>query len=265
MKNTAINNSIVRSSCKPALNALQAILSIVSNGYIKLSISSLKAYLKEGRTAIKSRLSELKEIQDQMQPPANNFTLIPEDILLNPALSLSAKGIYMTIRSYATFAGFVIKKDYFYKKSGMYYKTFDRAWKELQTAGFLVAHQHRSPSGKFIYTYEMPEIENISQSEACTSAEQKEAMQDKPKTVIEITAEIARLHKALASRTTANSTAPAQEKPARQLSCEADPKMHRRLPGAATWYERDNKDPRFNYTPRDYSEEFLNQFIFVAE
>lgn len=256
MKQIAINNSIIRNTCKPALKALQAILSIVSNGYIKVSVSSLKTYLKEGRTAINSRLSELKEIQDDMKEPAKNFTLIPENILLSATLSLSAKGIYMMIRSYATFAGFVITKDYIYKKSGMYYKTFDRAWKELQTAGFLAAHQHRSPSGKFIYTYEIPELENVSQSEACTSAEQKEAMQDKPKTVIEITAEIARLHRVIAKATT-------QKKEQNVISKLPLATVQRRKNNFADFsrWQNDKIEQKMNFTQRTYSAEYLNSFV----
>lgn len=256
MKQIAINNSIIRNTCKPALKALQAILSIVSNGYIKVSVSSLKTYLKEGRTAINSRLSELKEIQDDMKEPAKNFTLIPENILLSATLSLTAKGLYMMLRSYATFAGFVITKDYFYKKSGMYYKTFDRAWKELQTAGFLAAHQHRSPSGKFIYTYEIPELENVSQSEACTSAEQKEAMQDKPKTVIEITAEIARLHRVIAKATT-------QKKEQNVISKLPLATVQRRKNNFADFsrWQNDKIEQKMNFTQRTYSAEYLNSFV----
>lgn len=256
MKQIAINNSIIRSTWKPALKALQAILSIVSNGYIKVSVSSLKTYLKEGRTAINSRLSELKEIQDDMKEPAKHFTLIPENILLKPTLSLTAKGLYMMIRSYATFAGFVITKDYFYKKSGMYYKTFDRAWKELQTAGFLAAHQHRSPSGKFIYTYEMPEIENVSQSEACTSAEQKEAMQDKPKTVIEITAEIARLHRVIAKATTQKK----EQNVTSKLPLATDQRRKNNFADFSKW-QNDKIEQKINFTQRTYSAEFLNSFV----
>lgn len=257
MKQIAINNSIIRNTCKPALKALQAILSIVSNGYIKVSVSSLKTYLKEGRTAINSRLSELKEIQDDMKEPTKNFTLIPENILLSATLSLTAKGLYMMIRSYATFAGFVITKDYFYKKSGMYYKTFDRAWKELQTAGFLAAHQHRSPSGKFIYTYEMPELENVSQSEACTSAEQKEAMQDKPKTVIEITAEIARLHRVIAKATTQKK----EQNVTSKLPLATDQRRKNNFADFSKW-QNDKIEQKMNFTQRTYSAEFLNSFVF---
>ena len=258
MKHIAINNSIIRSKCKPALKALQAILSIVTNGYIKVSVSSLKQYLKEGRTAINSRLSELAEMQDDMKEPAKHFTLIPEKFLLNPTLSLTAKGIYMMIRSYATFAGFVITKDYFYKKSGMYYKTFDRAWKELQQAELLAAHQHRSITGKFIYTYSMPELENVSQSEACSSAsEQNNTPKDKPKTVIELTAEIARLHKVLASATLKKVQNVKSELP---LSTD-----QRRKNNFVPFYNWQNSgiDPRHNFTERKYTEEFLNSFIIT--
>ena len=256
MKQIAINNSIIRSTCKPALKALQAILSIVSNGYIKVSVSSLKTYLKEGRTAINSRLSELKEIQDDMKEPAKHFTLIPENILLSATLSLTAKGLYMMLRSYATFAGFVITKDYFYKKSGMYYKTFDRAWKELQSAGFLVAHQHRSPSGKFIYTYEMPELENVSQSEACTSAEQKEAKQDKPKTVIEITAEIARLHRFIASTVTKKK----EQNVTSKLPLATVQRRKNNFADFSKW-QNDKIEQKMNFTQRTYSAEYLNSFV----
>lgn len=258
MQSTAINNSIIRSTCKPALKALQAILSILSNGYIKISISSLKQYLKEGRTAINSRLSELKEIQDDLKEPAKGFTLIPETVLLSPTLSLTSKGLYMMIRSYATFAGFVITKDYFYKKSGMYYKTFDRAWKELQTAGFLATHQHRSPSGKFIYTYEMPELENVSQSEVCSSVEQKEAKQDKPKTVIELTAEIARLHRVIAKATTKKR----EQNVKSELPLATD---QRRKNNFAPFPMLQNSEPEQvrNFKQRIYSDEFLNSFIIT--
>lgn len=258
MKHIAINNSIIRNTCKPALKALQAILSILSNGYIKVSVSSLKQYLKEGRTAINSRLSELKEIQDDMKEPTKNFTLIPENILLDPTLSLTAKGIYMMLRSYATFAGFVITKDYFYKKSGMYYKTFDRAWKELQTAGLIAAHQHRSPSGKFIYTYSLPELENVSQSEACDSAEQKEAKQDKQKTVIELTAEIARLHRLIASSVTMKK----EQNVTSKLPLTTDQRRKNNFAPFPMWQNTEPEQVK-NFTERKYSDEFLNSFVIT--
>ena len=259
MKHTAINNNIVRNTCKPALKALQAILSILSNGYIKVSVSSLKQYLKEGRTAINSRLSELKEIQEDMKEPAKNFTLIPENVLLDSTLSLTAKGIYMMIRSYATFAGFIITKDYFYKKSGLYYKTFDRAWKELQTAGFLATHQHRTPSGKFIYTYEMPELENVSQSEACISEEQKDTPQDKSKTVIELTAEIARLHRVIAKATTKKR----EQNVTSKLPLATDQRRKNNFTPFPKWQNSEVEQIN-NYTQRTYSDEFLNSFILTV-
>ena len=253
MKNISVNNSIIRNACKPALKALQAILSLVSSPYAKLTVSSLKPYLKEGRTAINSRLSELAEVQAEFSTPAKHFTLILESVLLNPALSLSAKGIYMMIRSFATFAGFVITKDYFYKKSGMYYKTFDRAWKELQTAGLIASHQHRSITGKFIYTYSMPELESV-QSEACTSASEQttEATKDKPEKVIELTAEVARLHKLLAI-----------EK-AKTVKSELPlPTVQRRRNSFTDFSKWQNAEvlQKNNFKQRTYSEEYLNSFV----
>lgn len=253
MKNITVNNSIIRSACKPALKALQAILSLVSSPYTKFTVSGLKTYLKEGRTAINSRLSELEEVQPEFKEPAKHFTLIPESVLLNPTLSLSAKGIYMMIRSFATFAGFVITKDYFYKKSGMYYKTFDRAWKELQQAKLLTAHQHRSITGKFIYTYSMPELESV-QSEACTSASEQttKTKQDKHKTVIELTAEVARLHKVLAS-----------EK-AKTVKSELPlPTVQSRRNSFTDFSKWQNPEvlQKNNFKQRTYSEEFLNSFV----
>ena len=259
MKNISINNSIIRSTQKPALKALHAILTTVSSPYYKITLKSLNTFVKEGRTALKSRLAELKDIQASMQPSTGSFTLISESILLSTSLTLTAKGIYMMIKSYATFEGFVITKDYFFKKSGLYFKTYDRAWKELQQAGLLTVSQHRSRTGKFIYTYELAELSAKTEvspaSETATNFEQPTK-----KTVIELTAEVARLHKALAVRSTRSEPV----KKATQLPCGADPKLRRRLPGSETWFERENIPQMCNFSQREYSEDYLNSFALIA-
>lgn len=160
-KKTAISNTVIRSKIKPAEKALYAVLKLVSNPHLKTTYSALKNFLKERRTATENRLSALQNsIKDIPQSDNKSFTLVPIDILLSPALSLSAKGIYMMIRSYATFKGFVIKKDYFLKKSGMGADSFNTAWKELLDCQLLCKQQNRTAFGQFIYTYQLSDLQN---------------------------------------------------------------------------------------------------------
>ena len=158
-KKTAVSNAVIRSSMKPAEKALFAVLKLVSTPFAKTTYAMLKNFLKERRTATENRLQELSaSIQNISADDKKSFTLMPIDILLSPALSLTAKGIYMMIRSYATFKGFVIKKDFFLRKSEIGEDAFNTAWKELLDCSLLCKAQNRAVSGQFIYTYQLAEL-----------------------------------------------------------------------------------------------------------
>lgn len=238
MKNIAIPNSVVRSKVSPAIKALQAILSVVSNEYRKITYTFLSRFLKEKRTATESRLKELYLVQNGFaQQNKKSFTLIAEDILFSTELSLSAKGIYMMIKSLATFSGFVISKDYFYKRSGMSFKTFDKAWKELTRAKILKMQQHRAYNGKFIYTYNLAELDTTEIQETEHIASDKSDEVEITSTEITALADAAAKHKKSHYKYKQNNT---QE-----------------FKNVYREYDQGYIRQKHNYTQREYSDEFF--------
>ncbi len=242
MKNITVPNSIVRSKVSPALKALQAILSELSHDYIKITHKTLGKFIKEKRVAIDTKLSELTTVQTLMAGASKSFTIISSDILMSPVLSLHAKGIYLMIKSFATYPGFVISKDFFYSKSKMSYKCFDKAWQELKKANLLSMSQHRTYTGKFIYTYQLTELE--------THLEAPTEVSDVKQPATKITS------------TEITALADAANKHKKECCKKANNTTTKNTPG---WKEQKYDSgyirQKHNYTQREYSDEFLNSLF----
>lgn len=239
IKNISIPNSITRAKVHPALKALHAILSVVASDYHIITYSFLSNFLKEKRTATETKLKELNELQHLMNRSGSSFTLISNEILLSDKLSLASKGLYMMIKSFATFHGFVITKDYFYKISGMSFKTFDKAWKELIKADLLLMQQHRTYNGQFIYTYNLTELATASNQEV---QEPEESPEITPTQITALADAAARHRKAHCNYS--------------KRACD-----HNQNRRTYSHYETEIRQKN-NYTQREYDDEFLNS-LFV--
>lgn len=242
IKNISIPNSITRAKVHPALKALQAILSVVASDYHIITYSFLSNFLKEKRTATETKLKELNELQPLMNRSGSSFTLISNEILLSDKLSLASKGLYMMIKSFATFSGFVITKDYFYKISGMSFKTFDKAWQELIKADLLQMQQHRTYNGQFIYTYNLTELSPASTNQGIQEPE--ESPEITPTQITALADAAARHRKAHCNYS--------------KRACD-----HNQNRTYSHYKAQDSKPKNIgNFTQRDYDDEFLNS-LFV--
>ena len=83
------------------------------------------------------------------------YTQISNVILRDFSLSLPAKGLYLTLRSFAGLPNFCLKKrrlkDTF---SGSNYE-FEQAWKELKICGYLKHFYNTAANGAFVHVYDL--------------------------------------------------------------------------------------------------------------
>ena len=94
----------------------------------------------------------------------SKFTQISNQVLLDNGLSLKAKGLYSIIQHYITIPDFVLYLNTLKKATMEGKHSFNSAWKELKTKGYLIQEKKRdSKTGKFFYEYELldePHAEN---------------------------------------------------------------------------------------------------------
>ena len=94
----------------------------------------------------------------------SKFTQISNQVLLDNELSLKAKGLYSIIQHYITIPDFVLYLNTLKKATMEGKHSFNSAWKELKTKGYLIQEKKRdSKTGKFFYEYELldePHAEN---------------------------------------------------------------------------------------------------------
>lgn len=104
-----------------------------------------------------------------------SFSMIPNDLIQNEAISLKAKGLYALIQSYITREDFDLYKTFLMSKCHEGKAAFETAWKELKLAGYLKAHRMQGEKGRFYYEYELldvPELEK--EAEETPKPEKKE-------------------------------------------------------------------------------------------
>ncbi len=86
-----------------------------------------------------------------------SFTMVANTAMKDTSLSLQAKGLYAVLNSYLDMesVGFVVYKTFLMRQSTNGKDAFNRAWKELLDAGYLIQTRVRSEQGTFSYTYEL--------------------------------------------------------------------------------------------------------------
>lgn len=84
-----------------------------------------------------------------------NFTMVSNNAIRDPELSLKAKGLYSLIQSYITIPGYQLYKSYLYSICTEGERAFDSAWKELQAAGYFTMTKRRDENNRFFYEYEL--------------------------------------------------------------------------------------------------------------
>lgn len=85
----------------------------------------------------------------------NYFSMVSNNALRDPELSLRAKGLYSLIQSYITMDGFTLYKGFLEKQSKDSHNTFDSAWKELKNNGYLLQFKLRDENNRYVYEYEL--------------------------------------------------------------------------------------------------------------
>lgn len=85
-----------------------------------------------------------------------NFTAVSNCALQDKTLSYKAKGLYATISYYIGIPDFVLYKSFLMTLSTDGRDSFQKAWTELQTHGYLLVEKHTSKeTGRFSYLYEL--------------------------------------------------------------------------------------------------------------
>jgi hypothetical protein len=85
------------------------------------------------------------------------FTQVSNHALRDKTLSLKAKGLYSLIQSYLTIEDFTLYKATLRKQCCEGEKSFEKTWKELKEAGYLIQHKLKKTNGAFYYEYELLE------------------------------------------------------------------------------------------------------------
>lgn len=83
-----------------------------------------------------------------------NFAQVSNVALLDKKLSLKAKGLYGMIESFLSIPDFVLYKTTLAKYCAEGDTAFNKAWKELKDAGYLIQHRTSTQNG-FVYEYDL--------------------------------------------------------------------------------------------------------------
>ena len=83
-----------------------------------------------------------------------SFSMVSNDIIRDKKVSLKAKGLYALIQSYITLDNFTLYKDYLMSCCKEGEASFDGAWKELKSYGYLKQYKVNTRDG-FSYEYEL--------------------------------------------------------------------------------------------------------------
>ena len=79
--------------------------------------------------------------------PEDHYSLIPNDLARDPAISLQAKGLYLYLRSHRE--GWSMSTERIGEALGITRKTVSKYVQELEQAGYLLREQSRPDSGEF--------------------------------------------------------------------------------------------------------------------
>lgn len=83
------------------------------------------------------------------------FCMVPNELVRNKEISLSAKGLYLLIRSYITIPNIILSKSKLEYMCIEGEKAFKTVWKELQNSGYLVCAKRKNDKGVFCYEYDL--------------------------------------------------------------------------------------------------------------
>lgn len=83
------------------------------------------------------------------------YTQISNVILRDSMLSLTAKGLYIILRSYAGLTNFCLTKKRLKSNSSSSNYEMEHAWKELKSSGYLQHFYSTAKNGEFIHVYDL--------------------------------------------------------------------------------------------------------------
>ncbi len=84
-----------------------------------------------------------------------NFSMVSNEIIRDPEVSLKAKGLYSLIQSYITIEDFIVYKRFLLSQCSEGKKAFESAWKELKDTGYLLQYRMQDEKKHFYYEYEL--------------------------------------------------------------------------------------------------------------
>lgn len=113
-------------------------------------------------------------------PPTANFTPVSTAVLMDPRLSLSAKGLYALIRQRLLLSrrvsGMTLSRESLRRSSGMGECAFRRIWRELRDTGYLsLSHVYDAEQKKMLYRYDL--AETLDQTAAVEETDDLTALQ----------------------------------------------------------------------------------------
>ena len=83
------------------------------------------------------------------------FCMVPNELVRNKSLSLKAKGLYLLIQSYITIPDIQLSKSKIKCICLEGDRSFENAWKELQSSGYLRCTRKQDEKGAFHYEYDL--------------------------------------------------------------------------------------------------------------
>lgn len=101
---------------------------------------------------------------------ATGFTMSYNHALQDAQLSLPAKGLYLIMQSFVGMPDFALTKAALYRVCGDSHYTFEKAWHELKTSGYLHHFYSIGPNGGFCHAYDLCQAPEAVHAFAYTSS-----------------------------------------------------------------------------------------------
>lgn len=101
-------------------------------------------------------MNNTNESRIKFRKKENPFTQVSNILIDDERLSVQARFLYILINRSITNEDWVFYKSNLQKKMGIKSEnTFDKYWKELKKAGYLIQHKFKNEKGRWAYEYEL--------------------------------------------------------------------------------------------------------------
>lgn len=101
-------------------------------------------------------MSNINESKIRFRKKINPFTQVSNDLIDDERLSVQARFLYILINRSITNEDWTFYKSNLQRKMNIKSEnTFDKYWKELKKAGYLIQHKFKDERGRWAYEYEI--------------------------------------------------------------------------------------------------------------